>query len=70
MGNEKLTLGKVLSAIGLVLIMSWTIFPLYWVFNMSIQTPIDVISYPPKFYYDATRKLFSRFNRESLVGKI
>jgi len=42
MGNEKLTLGKALSVIGLVLIMSWTVFPLYWVFNMSIQTPIDV----------------------------
>jgi len=59
MGNEKLTLGKTLSAIGLVLIMSWTIFPLYWVFNMSIQSPIDVISYPPKFYYDATLENYS-----------
>ncbi|QPM67960.1 carbohydrate ABC transporter permease [Atribacter laminatus] len=65
MGNEKLTLGKVLSAIGLVLIMSWTIFPLYWVFNMSIQTPIDVISYPPKFYYDATLENYSVV----LIGK-
>jgi multiple sugar transport system permease protein len=65
MGNEELTLGKVLSAIGLVLIMSWTIFPLYWVFNMSIQTPIDVISYPPKFYYDATLENYSVV----LIGK-
>ncbi len=59
MGSERLTLWKVLSAIGLVLIMFWTIFPLYWVFNMSIQTPIDVISYPPKFYYDATLENYS-----------
>jgi multiple sugar transport system permease protein len=65
MGNEELTLGKVLSAIGLVLIMSWTIFPLYWVFNMSIQTPIDVISYPPKFYYDTTLENYSVV----LIGK-
>jgi len=65
MGNEKLTLGKVLSVIGLVLIMSWTIFPLYWVFNMSIQTPIDVISYPPKFYFDATLENYSVV----LIGK-
>ena len=65
MGNEKLTLGKVLYVIGLVLIMSWTIFPLYWVFNMSIQTPIDVISYPPKFYFDATLENYSVV----LIGK-
>jgi len=65
MGNEKLTLGKVLSVIGLVLIMSLTIFPLYWVFNMSIQTPIDVISYPPKFYFDATLENYSVV----LIGK-
>lgn len=54
MDGERLTLGKVLSAVGLVIIMLWTIFPLYWVFNMSIQTPIDVISYPPKFVFDPT----------------
>jgi multiple sugar transport system permease protein len=59
MGSERLTLWKVLSALGLILIMFWTIFPLYWVFNMSIQTPIDVISYPPKFYYDATLENYS-----------
>ena len=32
---------------------------------MSIQTPIDVISYPPKFYYDATLENYSVV----LIGK-
>ncbi|MDI9607263.1 MAG: carbohydrate ABC transporter permease [Atribacterota bacterium] len=59
MDGERLTLGKVLSAVGLVIIMLWTIFPLYWVFNMSIQTPIDVISYPPKFVFDPTLENYS-----------
>lgn len=59
MSSEKFSIVKLVSIIGLILLILWTAFPLYWVFNMSIQTPLDVISYPPKFVFDATLENYS-----------
>lgn len=52
-------LGRVLSILGLVLLLMWTIFPLLWIFLMSIKIPIDVIAYPPKFIFKPTIENYS-----------
>ncbi len=59
MRDDGLSVGKVLAIFGLVLIMLWTLFPLYWIFLMSIKTPVDVIAYPPKFVFDPTLENYS-----------
>ena len=49
----KKIVGTILGVI-LVVVMVWTLFPLYWVLLMSFKEPIDIIHYPPKFIFDPT----------------
>jgi multiple sugar transport system permease protein len=36
------------------------IFPLYWMFMSSIKTQVDIIHWPPKFFFTPTMRNFDR----------
>jgi multiple sugar transport system permease protein len=59
MRKKKYNLNKSLVIIGLIFLMAWTLFPLCWVFLMSIKRPVDVIAYPPKFVFKPTLENYS-----------
>lgn len=44
----------ILAIAGLTLYTLFALFPLYWIFLMSIKVPEDVIANPPKFIFDPT----------------
>lgn len=46
--NDILALGA------LILYTAFALFPLFWIFLMSIKTPIDIIASPPKFIFNPT----------------
>lgn len=59
MRERRSKFSKFLIIVGLIVLMVWTLFPLYWVFLMSIKEPVDVIAYPPKFSFKPTLENYS-----------
>jgi multiple sugar transport system permease protein len=43
-----------------VVILIPTIFPFLWMFMSSLKTQVDIISWPPKFFFTPTMKNFNR----------
>lgn len=46
--------GKIGAALGLTAYTVFALFPLYWIFLMSVKVPQDVVASPPKFIFQAT----------------
>ncbi|MCD6397529.1 MAG: carbohydrate ABC transporter permease [Spirochaetaceae bacterium] len=61
--NKRKKLGKNVFAnlstnIILILSFSFLLFPVYWIFTMAIKTNPDILTYPPKFFFQSTIKGF------------
>lgn len=52
-GRRKLR-NDILALGALILYTAFALFPLFWIFLMSIKTPIDIIASPPKFIFNPT----------------
>jgi multiple sugar transport system permease protein len=42
----------------LILSFSFLLFPVYWIFTMALKTNLDIVTYPPKFFFQPTIKGF------------
>jgi multiple sugar transport system permease protein len=52
--------------LGLVLVLVWTIFPVFWLFLTSIKSEADAFAYPPKLIFEPTFDAYVQiFSRES-----
>lgn len=46
------------TSIVLILSFSFLLFPVYWIFTMALKTNPDILTYPPKFFFQPTIKGF------------
>lgn len=44
--------GNILKWTLIALVLVWTLLPLYWTLKMSVQTPADIVAFPPSFIPD------------------
>jgi multiple sugar transport system permease protein len=42
----------------LILSFSFLLFPVYWIFTMALKTNLDIVTYPPEFFFKPTIKGF------------
>ncbi|CCN45975.1 putative ABC-type transport system, permease component [Vibrio nigripulchritudo MADA3029] len=45
----------------------WCLFPLYWIFLTALKTPIQAMSRPPSFWFEATLKNFEKVLAEPAI---
>jgi len=64
--TEKLTFGKVLRGIALVLIVLFFMFPMFWILLMSFQTNQDILRTPPSLFFSPTLRNYVAL----ITGKI
>ncbi|MCL5019725.1 MAG: hypothetical protein M1426_04515 [Patescibacteria group bacterium] len=54
MKNNKIKIGSILRYTGLAAYFLFALFPIFWIFLMSLKNSIDVIASPPKFIFTPT----------------
>lgn len=58
--RKKKSVGHILIRYFLYLLLAlFILFPLYWIFTMSLKSFRDIVSYPPKFVFTPTLKNYS-----------
>ena len=48
------TTSKILTAIGLLALLAWTLFPLFWMFISSLKSNNAIFNYPPPIIFRPT----------------
>lgn len=56
--NDKVTFLSVLRIIGIVAVVLFTMFPIYWLFTTAFKQPVDVLTMPPKWLFEVTLENF------------
>ncbi|MGQ9615238.1 MAG: carbohydrate ABC transporter permease [Spirochaetota bacterium] len=56
--EEKKLIGKIIFVLIIILILIYTLFPLYWLLLASVKTRNDLFLIPPKFFFKPTFRHF------------
>ena len=58
--GKNTTVKNILYALIIVVLLIYTIFPLYWLFLASLKTRVDLFTIPPKFFFEPTISHFKK----------
>jgi multiple sugar transport system permease protein len=58
--GKNATVKNIIFAILVVILLIYTIFPLYWLFLASLKTRVDLFTIPPKFFFEPTIEHFKK----------
>jgi len=58
--GKNATVKNIIYTILVVMVLIYTLFPLYWLFLASLKTRVDLFTIPPKFVFEPTFDHFKK----------
>jgi multiple sugar transport system permease protein len=58
--SKPFSLASFAISLGLIVVLIWTLLPVFWLFMTSIKSEADAFAYPPKFIFEPTFEAYQR----------